>query len=115
MWGRRSVLFLSLLIIGLSLMVPVISTAQEKPRSEVTARRLNVRAGPGTNYPRVGSLAAGDIVQPLARTADGAWLRVVYGDGLIGWVATAYIRLAQPIEEIPIVRPEEIPPSPTPT
>ena len=41
---------------------------------EVTVARLNVRAGPGTDFDLIGTLAAGDRVNILARTEDAAWI-----------------------------------------
>ncbi len=40
------------------------------------AQRLNVRSGPGTGYPVVGSLASGSQVTATARNASGDWLRI---------------------------------------
>ncbi|HMM20787.1 MAG TPA: DUF3794 domain-containing protein [Selenomonadales bacterium] len=54
--------------------------------STVTANRVNVRTGPGTNFPVVTQVNRGDTVT-LKDQAFG-WYRVVLGDGnTTGWIA----------------------------
>jgi hypothetical protein len=74
---------------------------------------LNVRAGPGTNYERVGSLASGASVAIIGRDASGAWWQVPYADapGGKGWISTGY-GAASNTEGVPVV---EAPPTPTPS
>ena len=48
---------------------------------------LTVRANPGGNqYAPIGLIAAGQTVEPLARTEDSQWLKVNV-DGAVGWIA----------------------------
>jgi lysozyme len=62
-------------------------------RYRVTAGTLNVRSGPGTNYPVIGRMVKNDIVEALASNPDGSWLRVRrLTDGLMGWVSAAYLQ-----------------------
>lgn len=53
---------------------------------------LNVRAGPGTEYDRVGSLPPGSTVEQLggSSTTD-EWIFVAYRDWPLGWVSTEYL------------------------
>lgn len=46
---------------------------------KVLVSALNVRSGPGTNYPVVGSLAEGDVVSPLNVGGQNAWVEVEPG------------------------------------
>lgn len=49
-----------------------------------TANRHTVlRAGPGSNHPSLGTVAFGDQVEIVAKTANGAWYQVASG----GWIA----------------------------
>jgi uncharacterized protein YraI len=50
---------------------------------------VNVRGGPGTNYPVVGSITAGDTAPLLGRNAAGDWFVISYKNGLAGqgWVS----------------------------
>ena len=43
-------------------------------------RLSNLRAGPGTEYDRVGQLATGTPVQPVASNDDGTWLQLASGN-----------------------------------
>lgn len=72
--------------------------------------QINVRSGPGTDYPKIGVLLNRQQVPALGRLPGGTWIKVVYPgseDGT-GWV---YAPLTQVYGELPIV---EIPPTPTP-
>lgn len=61
----------------------------------VTASVLNVRSGPGTNYPIVGQLYYGNIVEGYAgdRTyANGYWWIEVWNNSLYGWAVEDYLQ-----------------------
>ncbi len=61
----------------------------------VTVVTLNVREGPGVDYPVVGSLSAGDVVNVLWRNAENTWLYVccIPGTELGGWVSAQLLSL----------------------
>jgi hypothetical protein len=63
---------------------------------KVTSYGLNVRTGPGTDYPIVGVLSQGNVVEVVGKNAAGNWLQIAYPMGSEGraWVAAAYIELA---------------------
>lgn len=67
--------------------------AQGDQTGTVTAAALNVRAGPGVSYERVGLLSRGASVTIL-ESRDG-WYRISYGAGE-GWVSGAYVQRGQP-------------------
>lgn len=54
----------------------------------VVCRTLNVRAGAGTGYAKLGTLSRGEAVEVLD-TMDG-WHKIAYGDGT-AWVCAKYI------------------------
>jgi len=56
---------------------------------------LNVRQGPGTEYPIIGKLQGGDTVELRGRTEPPTWLWVGYGEGFRqeGWVAAPLIQV----------------------
>lgn len=56
----------------------------------VTADRLNVRSGPGTDNAVVAKLVAGTQVQVNGANADGSWYRVTVSDGVSGWIIATY-------------------------
>ncbi len=55
-----------------------------------TTGRLNVRSGPSLNNNAIGIAPSATVLDADGLSADGAWVRVVYG-GLIGWVAREFI------------------------
>ena len=72
--------------------------------------QINVRSGPGVNYPKVGVLINRQEVPALAKTEGGIWIKIVYPgvpEG-VAWVYAPYVRV---FGELPIV---PKPPTPTP-
>jgi hypothetical protein len=84
------------------------------PGATITASVLNVRKGPGTNYPVIGQLQQNDVVEIVGKNADGSWLQIVYPTGTIGrgWISAFYAQVSGSLASIPVV---EAPPPPTPT
>ncbi|MCS6908721.1 MAG: SH3 domain-containing protein [Anaerolineales bacterium] len=72
--------------------------------------QINVRAGPGMDYPIVGVLIAGQRVPALGRTVGGDWVQIVY-PGVAGGTAWVYAPLVTIEGSLPLVEP---PPTPTP-
>jgi hypothetical protein len=56
---------------------------------------MNVRSGPGTNYPVIGPGPAGESTDVLGRNADSSWLQVEYppADDGIGWVYAPLVQV----------------------
>jgi hypothetical protein len=71
---------------------PAASTAAASPansESMLTALvSLNVRAGPGLDYPIVGQLAQGQSVQVIGQNPEGSWWQIIYppDSGSLAWV-----------------------------
>ena len=57
---------------------------------QVTATALNIRSGPGTSNPVIGTLTQNAIVSGLTLSADGGWIEIRRSDGIIGWCSAAY-------------------------
>ncbi|HIE58039.1 MAG TPA: hypothetical protein EYP88_07415 [Anaerolineales bacterium] len=72
--------------------------------------QINVRSGPGTEYPQIGVLLNRQQAPALGRLISGAWILIMYpgSENGQGWV---YAPLVQLFGDVPIV---EIPPTPTP-
>lgn len=64
--------------------IPPANTPMPQP---VANQDANLRGGPGTDYPVVGSIAAGERVGVVAMSPDGQWLELDTG----AWVATFLI------------------------
>ena len=52
---------------------------------------MNLRAGPGTNYPVVGATKQGQTYAVQGRTADNTWLEVCRIDQHAAWVAASVV------------------------
>jgi len=96
--------------------LPTATPTPEQPVVTVEVD-LNVRAGPGTNYERLGLLAAGSTAAIIGRTEDGSWWQIIYPaapDGR-GWIAAGY-GAASNAESAPaaVIPPTPIPPTPAP-
>ena len=72
--------------------------------------QINVRSGPGTDYPKIGVLLNRQQAPALGRLPGGTWIKITYvgAEGGVGWV---YAPLTQVYGELAIV---EAPPTPTP-
>ncbi len=72
------------------------------PFVEIAADTLNVRLGPGTDYPVAGQLKAGDVLALAGRNEAGDWLVVCCIDGKPGWVAARLVSPSSPIADLPV-------------
>ncbi len=90
--------------------VPVINPNDPTCRA-LAATGLNVRQGPGTNYPRISGLAAGTVVPIAGRVADNSWWQVRVGLTL-GWVTDDFVTIYGICNAVPVV---QAPPPPTNT
>lgn len=77
----------------------------------VTAKSMNVRAGPGTDYQVIGGADAGQQYDCIGRNADGTWLQVSYA-GAPAWMFAELVE-AHDVEAVPVV--EVAPPPATDT
>ncbi|MCC7360003.1 MAG: SH3 domain-containing protein [Anaerolineales bacterium] len=73
---------------------------------------VTVRAGPGTEYDRVGVLIPGQTSDVIGRTPTGVWLKIVYlgGPDNAGWVLREFVRMVGDDPNLPTIIP---PPTPT--
>lgn len=87
------------------------------PDAVVIAPELNLRAGPGILYDRVGLLKQGDILDVQGRITSNEWLEVISTTHTItGWVAAAsnLVKINLDLTRVPIVEPPLPPPTSTP-
>jgi hypothetical protein len=99
-------------------------TAAESPTPSTpyvtTIQGINVRKGPSTKFnPPLGSLAADQTADLLARSPDGQWFKVKYYNGA-GWVFAAYTKPSVDPASLtvdagpPIPTDTPVPPTPVP-
>lgn len=75
--------------------------------------QVNVRSGPGTDFPAVGVLVGGEKAGAEGRSAAGLWIQIVYPsvEGGLAWVYSPLVTLFEQGSTLPIIEP---PPTPTP-
>lgn len=79
--------------------------------------RINVRTGPGTDYPAVGILLPGEQAAARGRSVGGDWIQVAYApaDTGLGWVFAPLVTMFN-VVSLPIIEPPSTPtPRVTPT
>lgn len=59
-------------------------------------QRINVRAGPGTQFGAIGSLAPESGVQVIGQNDEGDWYQIRREEGDEGWVSAALLRIVEP-------------------
>ncbi|MBE7553877.1 MAG: FHA domain-containing protein [Anaerolineales bacterium] len=77
---------------------------------------VNVRGGPGTNYPILGLLRAGQVAPVVGRSADGGWWQILFppNTGGTGWVAGNFVQTNAAAGAVPVVAAPPSPPTPAP-
>ena len=72
--------------------------------------RLNVRAGPSTDYDIVAKAVAGVTFNGIGRTESGDWVQVAIADlpSGYGWVSATYVTTTGPFEALPVVEAMEM-------
>jgi hypothetical protein len=78
----------------------------------IDQQQINVRSGPGTDYPAVGVLVTGELAAAKGSSAAGLWIQIAYPgvEGGLAWVYSPLVTVFQ-AASLPIVEP---PPLPTP-
>ncbi|BAL99254.1 MULTISPECIES: SH3 domain-containing protein [Caldilinea] len=77
------------------------------PGSPVANRNANLRGGPGTHYPVVGGVRAGDALDVVARNQAGDWLQLRNGN----WIAAFLVDNAP--ADLPVATEIPAPPAPS--
>lgn len=92
---------------------PEETTAITTPTAYTTPARMNIRGGPGTNYPVVAAVAAGTALEILALNPAGDWYQVrLAGQANPVWVFAALTRTAGALESVKRLTAEELPAPP---
>ncbi len=84
------------------------------PFAESQTDTLNVRLGPGTDFPIIGQVTAGAKLALVGRNAAGDWLVVCCIEEKPGWVAARLVRTEADIAALPMGLPPPRLPTATP-
>jgi hypothetical protein len=93
---------------------PPSPTPQPSVAAAVANVNVNIHSGPGTAYPVLGVLLAGQAAQITGISPDGAWWQIRFSSvtSQQGWVSAAFVTV-QNTQNVPVV--QGPPPPPTPT
>jgi len=67
----------------------------------VNTDELNVRYGPGYDYPVLEVLVRGDQLEVIGTNADDSWIEVITATGVRGWVVTDLVTLNIDLSTVP--------------
>ena len=87
------------------------------PTATVKFESVNVRAGPGQEYPVIGARTFGQSCDIIGRNATSTWWQIRCADGAIGWISNDVVRVSGDTSSVPVVAappPPPAPPTPTP-
>lgn len=87
-------------------------TGSSQVSGTVNTDRLNVRGGPGTNYPVVDGLGRGASVSLLEVSPDHQWAHVRLPNDREGWVYVPLLKPSGPLDEVPVAKETPAPPAP---
>ncbi len=93
----------------------VAATQPDVPTAVTQPARMNVRGGPSTNFPVVGSVNGGTALVITGATPAGDWYRVEMAGVESAWVFASLTTVIGPAADIVKLTPEELPVEPTPS
>ncbi|NJN99109.1 MAG: SH3 domain-containing protein [Anaerolineales bacterium] len=90
----------SVQVAGNEVITPTVTKAAVQV--EIITPGLNVRQGPGTAYPGIGTVAQGNVFDVTGVSADGNWLQINKA-GSPGWISSqpAYVRVIGSLDNVP--------------
>ena len=91
---------------------PPTDTPAPKAPSVTILQNMNVRGGPGTNYPVIGAGPAGATTKITGRNNDNSWVQVEYpSDDGVGWVYADLVQIDGDLSQVEVA---SAPPPPAP-
>ncbi len=96
---------------GAPALTPSVTAVEATPRL-IVSRTVNMRSGPGTNYPVIGQLAAGQTAEITGRNAAGDWWQFNYNGQLL-WVSAQVVQVNGSLGEVAVVAVPILPPPAT--
>jgi len=81
----------------------------------VASTSMNVRSGPGTAYPIVNDMGAGELADIVAKNAQSDWWQVKLSGDQLGWVFAQLVETRGDLNSIAVASDIPDPPAPTAT
>ena len=89
---------------------PMPTPTPENP-TLVSVQTINVRQGPGTNYPPVGQLKAGQPYLIFGKNQAGDWWQIDIGNGTKGWVLGKLVTPGGSLNQVQVITDIPAPPA----
>jgi len=70
---------------------PVPTPTPALPVITITGTRVNIRSGPGTNYPVIQTLDRNDTMPATGFNPGKTWVQIELPDSTLGWVSTSLV------------------------
>lgn len=88
---------------------PTPTTVQETPTASVVTAtatdNVRLRAGPGTKYGVLTTIASGTVLTAVGRNADNTWIQVqIPGKSDLGWVSGDFVTIGGDVTSLPVVQ-----------
>ena len=80
-------------------------------KATINSETLNLRAGPGTNYAKLGIVRRGDVLTVIGKNENGSWIKIKANNGAEAWVNAEYVTLSGALTTVVVL---QAPPTPTP-
>ena len=95
--------------------LPAPPTVTPTPSVIVNKEVIDVRTGPGTEYPSIAKLAPATPISIIARNPESTWYQVCCVNGVTVWLEAQAVQVHNDINGIWLVKADASPPAPTPT
>lgn len=73
------------------------------PLAVASQSAVNLRAGPGVNYSRIGRLPLGESLEIVGRNSDSSWWLVATPGGGVAWLSAMVVAASNVDDRIPVV------------
>ena len=80
------------------------------PNAVVASEKLNLRTGPGTNYPITSTYSKGEALKVTGKTQNNEWVKVIASNSREGWMFVENLQVNIDLSSLSIL---PIPPTPT--
>ena len=89
----------------------VSSAADPALQLKIVSTRVNLRAGPGTNFAVIGGASQDEQFAVIGRNAQGTWYKINLSGGKTAWVNGGLVTIPGDASQIPVVK-EDAPSTP---
>ncbi len=86
-------------------------SADSAVKATINSSTLNLRAGPGTNYAKLGSARQGDVFSVVGKNESGSWIKIRANNGDEAWVSVEFVTLSSSLSGVAVA---QAPATPTP-